>query len=202
MKKILYLSFVIVLGLNLSSAYAQNAAYDRGSTIVIGSFAYSSAGGELFVAEPDEDGRITTLQINPSLSYFVAPGLAIGGKVLFQRTAQDDDSFTTWGLGPQILYFIGSNRAQSSVKGTTYPYLGATFAFLRSTAKSTFRGQTDKDSANGTVVAFGLGINHMLTDSASLFVEGAYELDHMSGEGDSASGNKFNIVAGVAIFLY
>ncbi len=172
-KRILFfLTFMGVFVLSLTSVSAQNSAYDRGSSILIGSFAYSSTGGELFVAEPDEDGRITTLQINPSLSYFVAPGLAIGGKVLFQRTAQDDDSFTTWGLGPQILYFIGSNRAQSSVKGTTYPYLGATFAFLRSTAKSTFRGQTDKTSANGTAVAFGLGINHMITNSAGLFVEG------------------------------
>jgi len=189
-----------VLGLNLSTARAQNSAFDRGSAIVAGGAAFSSVGGELFI--DDDEDRVTSLQLTPSLSYFVTPGLAIGGKLFFQRTAQSDDSFTSWGLGPQILYFIGSQRAQASVKGTTYPYLGAAFAFLRNSAKSSFGGRTNKSSATGTALSFGGGINHMLANNASLFVEGAYELDHLSGEGDSANGNKFNIVAGLAVFLY
>ncbi len=194
----LTLTSLFVFG--FSSVSAQNSAYDHGSTIIAGSAAFSSIGGELFI--DDDEDRLTSLQLTPSLSYFVAPGLAIGGKLFFQRSAQSGDSFTSWGLGPQILYFIGGHSAQASVKGTTSPYLGAAFAFLRNSAKSTFRGQTDKSSATGTAFSFGGGINHMLTSNASLFVEGAYELDRISGEGDSASGNKFNVVVGLAVFLY
>ena len=50
---------------------------------------------------------------------------------------------------------------------------------------------------------FGGGILHMLSESVGLFGEAAYSIDNMKPEDeDSESGNQFNIIAGLAFFLY
>lgn len=200
MKHFLLAAPVMFVALNPGLTFAQDSAFDPGSKIVAGSFAYSSACGDLY---EDDDERLTTLQFTPSLSVFVSPGFAVGGKFLYARSSQDQESITSWGIGPQIIYYIGGNQPRESVRGATYPYLGVAFVFTKSTYESSFLGQTEDISTSGTAFSFGFGINHMLTESVGLFGEVDYQLDSMKPEdGDSVSGNKFNIVGGFAFFLY
>jgi len=196
--------FVSILIVFCSSGFAQSFPTDKGSVALFGSFAFSSAGGDLW---EDDDDRLTQLQFTPSVSYFVTPGFALGGKFLLNRMAQGDASMTTWGIGPHVLYFIGGNKPKPTVKGTTYPYLGATFLY----AKSTTEEDDDEFSISGTVISFGFGVCHMLTSTVGLVGEAAYEIDNMTvkwedwegeEEEESESGDKFNIFAGFVVFLY
>jgi len=193
-------SFVCTLAVMLvvicSSAFAQSFPTDKGSKMILGGFAFSNAGGDLYEVDGD---RMTSIQVNPSVSYFVIPGLALGGKFLLQYASQGKASMTTWGIGPQVMYFVGGNQPKSTVKGTTYPYLGAAFFYTR----STFKDEDGKDTISGTMISLGGGMLHMLSKTVGLFGEAGYQIDNMKPEdGDSASGNKFNIVAGFTFFLY
>jgi hypothetical protein len=200
------LSFVGILALALvflcGSALAQSFPTDKDSKIVSGSFAFSSMGGDLY--ESGEDGdRMTSIQFYPSVSYFVTPGFALGGKLILERLSQGDDGFTTWGIGPQLLYFIGGNQPKVTVKGATYPYFGAAFLYTSSTVKMELLGETEESTTSGTIISFGGGICNMLSNTVGLTVEASYEIDNMKPEeGDSQSGNKFNILAGIVAFLW
>jgi hypothetical protein len=196
--------FLPILAVICSSAFAQSFPTNKGSVMVYGSFAYSSAGGHLY---EDDGDRLSTLQFNPSVSYFVTPGLALGGKFLLSRTSQGDASLTGFGIGPHLLYFIGGNKPKDKVKGTTYPYLGTTFLYSRATA-----GEDDEDlTISGTMFSFGFGVCHMLSNSVGLVGEAAYQIDNMTvkwedwegeEEEESESGDKFNLVAGFVVFLF
>lgn len=185
-------TLVVVCG----SSFAGSFPTDKGSAMVAGGFVFSSAGGNLY----EEDGdRSTLIQFNPAINYFVTPGFAVGGKLLFARMSLGDESSTIWGIGPAVMYFFGGNAPKPTVKGTTYPYLGASFAYIHST-----EDYGDEDfSLSGTTIAFGGGIVHMLSKTVGLFGELNYQIDNLKPEeGDSESGDKFNIGAGFTFFLY
>ena len=179
------------------SAFAQSFPTDKGSKIVAGEFAFSSAGGDLY--ENSDGDRLTTIELDPFISYFLTPGLALGGNFLLERMSQGDWSLTTWGIGPRLIYFIGGSQPISTVKGKTYPFLDAAFLYI----KNTFKYDSDESSSLGTMIRFGGGILHMLSDSVGLFGEAVYSIDSIKPEdGDSESGNQFNIAAGFTFFLY
>ena len=202
----------LLLVLFVGTSFSQDFPTDKGSKIVFGNVAFSSMGGDLY--ENSDGDRSTTIMATPSLTYFVSPGLAIGGKGLFNRSAQGDDSQTTLGIGPHIIFFIGGNKKPSTIKGTTYPYLGAAFLYMRSTYKSTWEdydpwsGSTTKETSesttSGTAISLGFGIMHMLSNTIGLTGEFAYEIDNLKHEDadKSTSGNKFNILVGISAFLY
>lgn len=190
---ILALTLIFAFG----SACAQSFPTNKGSKIVGGEFYFSSAGGDLY--ENWEGDRLTSIEVDPFISFFLAPGLALGGNFLFERMSQGDASLTTWGIGPRLMYFIGGSKPISTVKGTTYPFLDAAFLYV----KSTYEYNSYDSSESGTMIRFGGGILRMLSDSVGLLGEVAYSIDKMKPEdGDSVSGNQFNIAAGFTFFLY
>jgi len=168
-----------------------------------GGFTYSSAGGDLY---EDEGDRSNTIQFNPSASYFLIPNLAIGGKILYSRSSQGDYSNSQLAIGPHILYFFNLNSPQTTVKGSVYPYIGGGVYYTGLNYKY---DSDDSDDYNydykytGTIISFGGGGLYMLSNTVGLFAEGSYQIDNIKPEdGDSESGNKFNIVAGISFFLY
>ena len=190
-------TFTLTLIFVFGSAFAQSYHPDKGSKIITGEFSFSSGGGDLY---KNSDGdRLTTIELDPCISYFLTPGLALGGNFLLLRVSQGDMGETAWGIGPRLMYFIGGNKSISTGKGTTYPFLDAAFIYIKSSSK----GASYELSSSRIRIKLGGGIFHMLSDSVGLFGEVAYNIDRVKPEdGDSESGNQFNIVAGFAFFLY
>jgi hypothetical protein len=96
---------------------------DRGSLLVGGSAGWSSAstGGS-------DGSRFSTLMLNPSVLYFVAPGLALGGDATLVRYARDDNSSTSAGIGPAIAYYFGGARRP------VYPFVSANVQYAHNSS--------------------------------------------------------------------
>ena len=203
MKKIVFILplFVFIV----TSTFAQDYPVDKGSKMILGGITFSSMGGDLY--ENSDGDRATMIEIMPSIGFFVAPGFAIAGDLLYNRTSQGDDSKTTLGIGPKLIYVIGANTKPATIKGTTYPYLGASFMYLHSTSKYTWGGyeeETEEYTTTGTAILLGGGILNMISNSLGLFVELGYQMDNLKPEDadKSTSGNKINIRIGITGFLY
>jgi hypothetical protein len=157
---------------------------------------FSSAGGDLYEADNE---RMLLMQFNPSFNYFVFPGLALGGKFMFDKTSQGDYGTTAWGIGPQLVFFIGGTQPKDSFRGTIYPFIATSLIY----AKSTISFMDEDFSISGTMINLGGGLNFMLSNSVGLIMETSYEIDNMTPEDEeSISGNKFNIGLGIVAFLY
>ena len=124
-KKIISLVTLALVGLS-TFACGQEFPTDKGSKIIAGGLTFSNMGGDLY----EEDGdRISTLQILPSFSSFVSPGIAIGVKGIISRTSVGDQSNTTLGIGPHVMIFLSGFQKPAKTEGILLPYLGATFFY-------------------------------------------------------------------------
>jgi hypothetical protein len=210
MNKILLLVWMVVSTLIVicHPAFTQSFPTDKGSTIIDGSFSFSNAGGELY----ERDGvKRTSIYLSPSLSYFVAPGLAFGGEVGLSGSFQEGSyNWTRWSAGPRLLYFIGGNNSKATVKGSTYPFFDATALYTQTTTEYTFKTtqqlsveKTEKSTTFGTKVSFGLGICYMLSDTIGLTIKGGYTVENSKPEDkDSVRGNELFVYGGIITFLY
>ena len=171
-----------------SSASAQGYAIDQGALVLDGTVSYSSDGGDLY---EDADGnRVNTALVNPSVLYFVAPGLAIGGELYVENASQGDFSLTTIGVGPEITYFFGGPES------TVYPYVSAGLAYASLSS--------DFFDASGIGFGFGAGAAFMLTNSVAITAGGSYDILNLSVDqvDETESGNTFRLEIGVAAFLF
>lgn len=167
---------------------AQDFAIDKGAFVLDGTISFNSDGGELF--ENVDGDRANTVLLNPSVLYFVAPGLAIGGELYVENASQGDFSVTTIGVGPEVTYFFGGPES------TVYPFIaaGVSYASLSS----------DFVDASGIGFGFGAGAAFMLTSSVAITAGGSYEISNLSVDqtNETQSGNTIRLELGVAAFLF
>jgi len=201
MKKIKAIFFLSAVTMSL--AVAQQYPTDKGAKIINGALLYSSSGGDLY--EEDND-RINTLAVTPSLSVFVSPGIAVGAKAAYSRSASGDESYTQMGFGPHLALFFTGMRKPAKNEGTTFPYLGASFLYNIYNSKYTSYSYSWDDyeerkvshSENGTTFSFSVGFMYMMTHTLAANAEIAYQVDNFKGD----SGNKINLVFGFSGVLY
>ncbi len=184
--------------LTVNTVSSQSFPIDKGSKLLSGSFAFTSAGGDLY--ENSKDERATTILLNGSFGYFVSQGFNVGGKLLFNRQSQGDYSLTTWGLGPSVSFFFGDENSKA------YPFVGATFMYTQTLVKDKYYTgyyeQSVEYDYSGTSLVFGGGVCYMLSSAVGLFTEVNYQIDNLSYEDESVSGNKVNLMIGINAFLY
>ena len=189
---------ILMLVVIYSSVFAQSFPTDKGSKILIGSFDFCTRWGDLY-----EEGYCnwsTLIEFTPSISYFIIPHVALGGRLKLERRSYEEFTLCDWSLGPQVMFFIGGNRDRTTVKGATYQYISA--AFLLNRIVYGFEDHED-ESGTGAIVSLGGGICHMLTNTVGLVGEADYEMCNLKFEDEeSEAGSKFIIVAGFVIFLY
>jgi hypothetical protein len=177
---------VLLMGAGFAQGQTRSEATDTGAALVGGGVSFSSQGGDLYGGSDDD--RLTTLAIVPSLFYFVAPGIGIGGNISYDRMSQGDASFTTWGVGPQIGYFMDSG-------GNAIPFVAGGVNFLSI-------GNQD-DSESGFRFKFGGGVL-IRKDHMAVSIEAAYVIDRYKFEGaeEAITGNTIVIGIGFGGFLY
>lgn len=183
--------YLVVLALFVglaSPALAQEYAIDKGSWVLDGTISFTSSGGEL--NENAQGDRLNSASLAPSVLYFVAPGLALGGTLDVGYSSQGDFSATTIGIGPEIAYFFGA--PESSV----YPFVASRVGY--------FSLSTEGFDASGITFGFGAGVSAMLSPSVALIIQGTYNVRNVSVDqlNETFSGNQFGLSMGVAAFLF
>ena len=181
-----YLALALLV---VPSALAQSYAIDKGSYLLGGAVGFSSLGGDLY----GSDDRATTINVSPTFSYFVTPGLALGAEVSYARQSKGDFSLSTLGLGPNLAYYFGGPAS------TTYPFVSASALYTSL--------NTDSDFGGGDASGFGFGLAgglaHMLARNVALTGSLFYQTQSFSEDGeDSVSGNILGFQGGVTAFIY
>ena len=175
---------VYVLAFLPACVIAQNYAVDKGSMMLSGTAGFSSAGGEDLYGEE----RVTTITVNPIISYFFFPRLAIGSEIIYTRTSQGDNLDSCVGFGPRIAYFMGDE------KSTMVPFAGASYLY---TLYSNGYEYSD------TYLSFSGGAVFMLAKNVGISGRIFYRVRTYSPDGaDSSSGNIFGVGFGVNTFIF
>lgn len=180
-------AFLLIVALAAPAA-AQDYPVDQGAILLDGAVSLISQGGELY--ENAGGDRYNSLLLNPTVLYFVAPGVAVGGELYVENASQGDASRTTIGVGPTLAYFFGG--PDSSV----YPFVGGKILY----------GSTNTEGvdASGLGFGFGAGANFMLTESVAISTQVDYTIENLSVDqlDESFSGNTLRLLIGVAAFLF
>lgn len=212
-KKILSVCMMIILIVFMSSSiFAGKSPIEKGGIFVSGGFNYSNTGGEVttvFGIMPLElfDERLTQIQFDPSINFFVVRGLALGLNISLvkysfsESDSEFNSSISAFGIGPQLFYFFGGSKKRSTIKGSIYPYLGVAYMLKSYTSKYNDSYGNEKDTEKGSTFRSCLGISYMISDSVGIFGEAVYVIEQLKGTFEDLKGNSFNIALGFKIFL-
>jgi len=185
---------LLIFGIAVSSAFPAESPVDKGSVMVGGGGVFSSLSGKLY----EDNGKGASLVLlYPSLSFFPARGLAVGGQLLLGSFSQGKHSANVSGIGPRLAYYFGAGKGDRHGKGRTYPYFTASVLLGQVSANDVV------DKVTGTLVTFGGGINYMVANSIGLSAEVNYRSDALKDEHDrSESGHSINVMVGFLLFLW
>ena len=193
-KRWYYVMFILFLLQTQLSA--QSSPLGKGSTMLLGSFRFSTAGGDLY--ENSDGERLVTIEFSPSAGYFFSPGFSLGLQLNYTSTSRGEVSVKSYDIGPQVAYFFGANATTNENKRSVYPFLTASYLFKG----ISYDNNTNNTSQTGSKLRFGLGVEFLIQESAGLFLLAAYDIDSQKYEdSDSISGNQFGLYAGFNIFL-
>ena len=189
--------FWAVVFLMLNTSFSQEFPTDKGSWLLTGNFIFAYSSGEYY---EDNDGESSThWGIEPNVSYFVSPAIAIGGVLLMQNISQGDYSRNTVGIGPQLFYFIGGDQPREKFKGTTLPFLNIAYFYINHSYEVEYSDWDD----TFTRIRLGGGMMYMVTSSAALSIHLTYNIDNYKYEnGSSDEGTQLLIYAGFSVFIY
>jgi len=182
----MYKLMMIVVSVLLVSAVAfgANSPISKGSLKIDGSVGFSSTGGDYY------HSRVTVFSLDPSVGAFVTDGLLIGGSVALTSASGGGESITAWGMGPSLAYYFKGGNATRDIKGSVYPFVGASFMVTGASGGGS--------SASGTGFAFAGGIKYMITQTVALNTAASYSISTM----ESLSTNVFGISAGFSFFIW
>lgn len=175
--------------------------FEKGTLIWSGSFSFSSSGGDLYA---DDGDREIQLSFNPSLSYFVTSGLAIGIQTSISYRSRGDQAYTSLGAGPECSYYFrkrGANPQVPIAKGSLIPYFSAGLLFVGTSGTTASTWGEYEYKSNGTNLNIGAGCLYMMSPRYAIFLRAGYEF-HWRSQTNSGSrtGNRFVLSAGLSAF--
>lgn len=163
----------IVLALTLlcaatawAPAHAQEYPTDRGAFLLRGGMGFSTHVTAIEIQGHREEARLTHFHFNPSVQYFVLPGLAIGGTVGISQTRNDDATTSQYRVGPQLSYYFGA------ADRNLVPYVSV------ETTVGVMRPADLRQTSYGASA----GVVYMLTRSVGVDVGTFYRLNRTRGD--------------------
>jgi hypothetical protein len=170
-------------------SYGQNGPTNTGSLQLGGQAAFSSDG-----SSSDGARRYTKLQVNPSVQYFILPGLSLGGAVTLDRTSGRFGSITNWGAGPAASYYFGSHESR------VRPFASATGGILRVQQHPQAISESGFSLRHETVPYYRVsgGALLMLSRGVGLSSELYYRQEFR----DIANVNSFGVGLGIVAFVF
>lgn len=193
-----------------ASAFAENPVA-KGMLFMDGAWTANFAikGGDL--NKVGEDNK-TVIQLNPTLGYFLAPGIGVGATVMFASETQGDVKFNELGAGPKVYWFPTAKNAEDP-KGKILPFLAGSFLYMTDKVEqpSTVEEGTDEVKHTGYAARFSGGGVWMLSNGFGVHGEAYFELQNSKTkstpaggtetESDGISGSEFGIMIGVLGFF-
>lgn len=187
----------VVMGALLFSSmlYAADYHTDAGSILVSGNFTFQkiNGGGSAYGS-------------NPSLSFFIAPGLSVGYKFTLSRTSADGLVSRGWGRGPSISYYFRSQNApEKTLKDTFYPFPYVTLSYICTNENVSHEGDKLMDSET-YLMNFGIGLLVMIDDKVGMNLEAAHDFGKqkigLSDFSSKGTRNSYYGFLGIQVFLY
>jgi len=192
------LSCLAITLLFAGAIMAAETPIDKGSMIVDGSVYFISQGGDAY--KDTADNSVAVIGIMPSVGYFVAPSIMVGGSIFFESWSQGDYKETMFGVGPMVGYYFNLDATRTEVKGAIYPYVKGFFLY----------GQEKYDDGTNDftidVMVFGGqgGGIFMLSDAVGLNASVKFQSESYKPDGadESISGTTIEVGAGITAFLW
>ncbi len=175
MKRVFFLLAIAVFG-----TFSLQAQTGQGSIILGGTAGFSS--------EKTGDSKFTSVNISPSVRYFVIDRLAIGADLFVSAFKFGDSKSSTFGIGPSARYYLTADRPAAF-------FAQAGFSFLRVNYDSDFI-----DDTNSTGINFGLGGDFFLNDHVALEAVLGYSSE--KGKDANDRSNTIGLQLGVVAFLW
>ena len=194
LKKMKFLKFLFGVSffLLINHVSGQGYAVDKGAVFISGMAGFTNYGGDLF--EDDRGNRETSFSLIPSVNFFVAKNVFVGGSLEFTSRAQGDANSNAIGIGPQVGYAFGHS------KSTAFPYLSGGIRYY---SMSMDDGSYGDSNASGIDMVLGFGVLVPLKESVGLVFEGGYHMMKLKDDYDvSFSGNIFSLGFGIVGLWY
>lgn len=192
------LSCLAVMLLLSGAVMAAETPIDKGSMIVDGSVYFMSQGGDYY--KDTADNSVAVIGIMPSVGYFVAPSIMVGGQIVYVSASQGDDKETTFGVGPVVGYYFNLDATRTEVKGAIYPYVQAFFVYGQYKCEWTGGDETTDITMFG---GEGGGV-FMLSNAVGLNASVQFQSESFKPDGadESISGTTLTVGAGITAFLW
>ncbi len=111
---------------------------------------------------PETDIEVADIELGTSLSYFVSPGLAVGGRMVLSSGDRQLHGGARGGIGPEVTLFLGRSWRHVS------PYVGAGYLYTRAL------GGDDRFRSTGGSVLLKSGIHTRINSAAGFYLQLTY----------------------------
>jgi hypothetical protein len=179
---------------------------DKGSLYLSGNVFFRSQSGDLWESNGDAlitygggNGQfdfVSGFEVSPTVGYFVAPRIFLGGQIAFTGYSQGDQDLTAVVVGPTVGYFFDIDPARTEVKGAVYPYIRGFFNW----------GHISDGDNDITILQYGGrgGILYMLTGAVGVDANVRFQGDSWKADGanDSVTGTTLSVGVGITAFIY
>jgi len=186
------LSCLAITLLFAGAIMAAETPIDKGSMIIGGTAYFMNQSGDLYESGGE---ALATIAIAPTVGYFVAPNIMIGGKIDFLSWSRGGISHTYWTAGPVVGYYFNLDQTRTEAKGAIYPYLLAFFMY----------GQ-ESNSSGADLMAYGGqgGAMFMLSNAVGVEAGVRFQSESYKPEGadESTTGTTLMVGAGITAFLW
>lgn len=162
---------------------------------------YSSFSGDLYesASEEGEDGdALSELSLfagnyELGIQYFIIDGLAIGGLLGYESSAQGDAEESTLSFGPAVHYYYDM--------GKMIPFGGLAYVY-QSTTSNTGEEEAEDVEYTDTSIRIDGGLVYMLTDELAGYGSLLYTFDSREYDGgDPVEGNELGVRVGIKAFF-
>jgi len=192
------LTCVAAILLLAGAVMAADNPVDKGSMILGGTAYFMGQSGEAY--ENIDGDTPSAIGITPSIGYFVAPSIMIGGEILFWNQSLGDRKWTDFAVGPIVGYYFNLDATRTEAKGAIYPYIKGFFIY----GQQKYDDGTDDYTTD--LMAFGAqgGGVFMLSNAVGVDASVRFQSDSYKPEGadESISGTTLQVGLGITAFLW
>ncbi|MBN1212231.1 MAG: outer membrane beta-barrel protein [candidate division Zixibacteria bacterium] len=209
MKLITIIAAVLLLAMTLTAA---DNPTDKGSMMLNGNASFTSVSLDSLT----DDESLTTINIIPSIGFFIAPNIMVGGDLEYIKLSYGDVSASSFGIGPTVGYYFNMDKTRLDAKGAIYPYIKGFFIWTTTSPSleedmeigdTVITADDEMPKLKTTTYGFEGGLIFMLSNSVGADFNVRYSIDKykpdIEGEDtESVDGNTLNIGVGITAFIY
>lgn len=145
-------------------SFTMNAQTEKGNWVIGGtttmSFGHTTSTAEFDGVESDDDLKTTTINITPSVGFFVIDNLSVGFDLGFNsnksKINENENKVSSFSVIPNAAYYF---NASDKFK----PYVGLGAGYI-----ATSRGDDDSDKSSGLAIRGKGGLAYFITESIAV----------------------------------